>query len=149
MFNFARARAGAGPWLPDPAVALVCALALRGKVNIIIPSAILIALARVPASLADPLASTGALLFIAWLIREARRFLARDYATVVFCVASLASLAFIVITRTAAAARGDYDTSLIEPAGAALATSVFTLLLMPALRLLPFTRNLLDRRFGE
>ncbi|MBI3820159.1 MAG: hypothetical protein HY286_15805 [Planctomycetes bacterium] len=149
LVNAARPRTGLGDWLPDPAIAMLVVLSMGGKVNIVMPCAIFLALLRVPATLDDPIAGAGAMLACAWVARASRRFMTREGTIVIFITTGLVYIIFQIAERAAAAARGG---AVLQPwrfAAAALATAVFAVLLAPAMRGFFLTRDLMEKRFGE
>lgn len=147
--NLARARSAVGAFLPDPAVAVVCIIALLGRREIIFASAAAMALLRIPATLCDPVAASGALLAIAWMIRGTRHFVGRERPAVIFIISLAAALFFASIARAAARARGDDELSPWITLASCASNAAFSVILAPALRVIPFTKGLFDRRFGE
>jgi len=147
--NLLRERLGLGAFVPDPAVALAAAFALTAKESVVMPAVAILALLRLPTTLADPLASFGALLGLGLLARETRHFLYRDKPVVLFVVGAAFALALTAAASFAARARGFAPATFAGAPALAISTGLLACVAVPALRASAFTRRLIERRFGE
>ena len=147
--NVLRERLGLGALVPDPAVALAAAFALTAKEGVVLPAVAILALLRLPTTLADPLASFGALLGLGLVVRETRHFLYRDKPVVLFVVGAAFALVLTAAASWAARARGLAPATFAGAPALAVSTGLLTWLAVPALRSSSFTRRLIERRFGE
>ncbi len=149
VIGLARSRSEIGPWLPDFAIALVAAIALAGKESVVVRSALLLGVLRAPTTAADPLSGVGAFLAFGLLVLHGRRFVFRDHAAVAFGAGILGAVLVFGLAAAADHARGAGSGLLAPSLGAAASTGALTVLVVPTLRRLSFTRSLLERRFGE
>lgn len=149
LVNFARARSFAGAWLPDPAIAMIAALAMGGKVNIIIPAALILSLLRAPATLAEPYSAVAGLLAFAWFVRGTRRFMTQERPPIIFIISSIGAVFAQWIAWAAAASRGKSYNFSFEGLASAVATGFLAMLMVPSLRKIPWTRELFEKKFGE
>jgi len=147
LAGVARAASPVPGLVPDPALALTAALALWGRSSVVLPGAAALAILRLPTTLASPLAELGAVVALAWALREGRRFANRERAAVAFAAGAL----LVLGVEAAAAATSDTREPLLGAQGAlaAVVTGAATALAVPALRGLASTRRLVDRRLGE
>ncbi|MFN0206732.1 MAG: hypothetical protein ACKVS6_10530 [Planctomycetota bacterium] len=149
LVNFARARSAAGAWMPDPAIAMIAALAMGGKVNIIIPSALILAILRAPATLAEPFSSVAALVAFAWFVRSTRRFMTQERPPIIFIISALGGVFVQWVAWAAASSRGKPYHFSFEGLACAVTTGFLAMVMVPSLRKIPWTRELFERKFGE
>lgn len=149
LVALARARAPFGAWLPDFALALVAAIALLGRREIVVSSTVVLALLRLPASMAEPMSAFGATLAFGLLVLETRRYFFREHPAVLAGVGFVGALLVGSAAVAAERARSLTGSTWGPILAGAIATAVLTMILAPALRALPITRRLLERRFGD
>lgn len=144
-----RARGPLGWALPDPLLAAALALALIGRRDRVLTPVAWIALLRAPASLADPIMATVSLFALAAFVLAIRHAISRERPPVVFVVGLGGSALLALLTDVAGNARGVGAAGVSAVAASCTTTGLLTVIAVPFLRKFPWTRSLVERRFGE